>query len=480
MGRTILVRTMVVVLGGVAGAWGLAASGWRPLSAQLAPATNVSGELTDLQVAAESSRISSERTAAVAGWPNLFGPRHNSTSAEQGINPVWPDAGPPVVWRTSVGEGYSSPIAAGDDVVVFHRPEKGLAEPAQGDLHPGEANHGPDEVVSCYDAATGQPRWAFRRPTSFRCTTHYSSGPYATPILAGNHVYACGTEGNLYCLNRADGSLAWQRELWKDYGLSQKGYFPVTGSPLLAGGRLILNLGAKDAGAGIVAIDAATGETLWQATDHDASYATPCAATVHGREFVFVFTQQGLVALDPQTGREYWQIPFRANNPEFVNATSPIVAGDIVFVSGHALGNLCLQILPDGSPRELWRDKRRNFDSQYNPLVPIDGCVFGFAALDDTFRCIDMRTGDVRWKGLRDIERGAMIAADGHFFILGTEGLLAAARIDFRKLVVVSQTKRPVIAAPAYSFPALHRGLLYVRNERELLALDLRAPNLRK
>ena len=66
-----------------------------------------------------------------------------------------------------------------------------------------------------------------------------------------------------------------------------------------------------------------------------------------------------------------------------------------------------------------------------------------------------------------------MIAADGHFFILGTEGHLAAARINSRKLVVVSQTKQPVIAAPAYSFPALHRGLLYVRNERELVALDL-------
>ena len=87
---------------------------------------------------------------------------------------------------------------------------------------------------------------------------------------------------------------------------------------------------------------------------------------------------------------------------------------------------------------------------------------------------IDLLNGEVRWKGLREIERGAMIAADGHFLILGTEGHLAAARISARKLEIVSQTPKPVIAAPAYSFPALHRGLLYLRNERELIALDLR------
>ncbi len=413
------------------------------------------------------------------GWPNLFGPHHNSISTETGINPVWPEAGPPVVWRASVGEGYSSPVALGDDVVVFHRPVKQVSAPAPDDLHPGEANHGPEEVLACFDAATGELRWEFRRPTAFRCKTHYSSGPYSTPILTDVYVYACGTEGNFYCLDRAGGSLVWQRALWQDYGLSQKGFFPVTGSPLFVGDRLILNLGAKDAGAGIIALDAATGQTLWQATDHGASYATPCAATIHGRPFVFVFTAQGLVALDPQTGNEHWQVKFRANNPEFVNATSPIAIGDIVFVSGHALGNLCLRIGPDGSYQELWRDKRRNFDSQYNPLACIDGCVYGFAALDDTFRCLDLLTGDVRWKGLREIERGAMIAADGHFLILGTEGHLATARINSRKLEVVSQTPQPVIAAPAYSFPALHRRLLYLRNERELIALDLRNLDLR-
>jgi outer membrane protein assembly factor BamB len=447
----------VVALGAVLAGWAVAASRNTHRSPTPPAADNV---LTS--------------PPAELGWPNLFGPQHNSISTERGINPAWSEAGPSVVWRASIGEGYSSPVAEGADVVVFHRPLNDPSAAAQADLQPGEANHGPDEVVTCLDAATGGLRWEFRHPTSFRCSTHYSSGPYSTPVIARDFVYACGTEGNLYCLNRMDGALIWQRELWTDYRLQQHGHFPVTGSPLLWKDRLILNLGASDAGAGIIAIDAVTGATLWQATDHKASYATPCAATIHGLDFVFGFTEAGLVALDPSTGKEYWQVKFRANNPEFVNATSPIVYRNIVFTSGHAVGNLCLQILPDGSYKELWRDKRRNFDSQYNPLACIDGSVYGFAALDDTFRCIDLLTGEIRWKGLREIDRGAMIAADGHFLIVGTQGHLASVRIDSRKFQVVSQTKQPVIAGPAYSLPALHRGLLYLRNERELVALDVR------
>jgi outer membrane protein assembly factor BamB len=413
---------------------------------------------------AASRQISTPRDER--GWPCLFGPSGNSLSAELGVTATWPASGPPVLWHAAVGEGYSSPVTLGDDVIVFHRPRKEGAN--DGD------DHGPDEAITCFEFATGKLRWQFSRPTSYRCKTHYSSGPYSTPVVDSEHVYAFGTEGNLYCLARSDGTLVWKRELWRDYSVEQSGYFPPAGSPLLADDRLVLNLGAADAGAGIIALDKTDGRTLWTATDHRAGYATPCAATIHGRSFVFVFTAEALAALDPHSGREYWQVRFRANNSELVNATSPIVYQDIVFTSGYSLGCLCLQIQPDGSYKEMWRDKRRNLDSQYNPLICQDGWVYGFAALDDQLHCVNLRTGELAWKGLRELERGAGIAVGNQLLILGTRGQLASVRIDPSKLDVLSQTKEPVIAAPAYSFPALHRGRLLIRNETELVCLDLR------
>ena len=223
----------------------VAGGGWAASQRVLDGRTPASDSAANQNAAGRPTSGAFNPSSAALGWPNLFGPSFNSVSTEQGINPVWSESGPPVVWRASVGEGYSSPIAEGNDVVVFHRPIKAAGEPAPDDLHAGEANHGPDEVLTCWDAETGELRWEFRHPTSYRCQTHYSSGPYSTPILARDHVYACGTEGNLYCLHRADGTPAWQRELWKDFGRQQEGYFPVTGSPLLVGDRLILNLGSR-------------------------------------------------------------------------------------------------------------------------------------------------------------------------------------------------------------------------------------------
>src|SRR5262245_26192736 len=247
------------------------------------------------RAAVHSHNDSRDRAKAVGddrGWPCLLGPDGNSMSAEVASAAAWPAAGPPVRWRTPVGEGYSSPVALGEDVIVFHRPKIETEAP-------GEAEqHGPDEVITCFDLSKGQPRWHFRHPTGFHCKTHYSSGPYSTPVIDSEHVYAFGTEGNLYCLNRSDGALIWQRELWHEFAIEQAGYFPPAGSPLLVGDRLILNLGATEAAAGIIAMDKDDGRTLWTATKHGASYATPCAATIHGREFVFVFTAEGLVALD--------------------------------------------------------------------------------------------------------------------------------------------------------------------------------------
>jgi outer membrane protein assembly factor BamB len=422
-----------------------------------------------ISAASAGSRETSEMLSdsAEAGWPCLFGPNSNSTSGEVGIAADWPATGPRVLWRGRVGEGYSSPVALGDDVVLFHRPRQGDA--------PAGDNHGPVETLTCFDLSTGRPRWQFSSPTNYRCKTHYSSGPYSTPVIDADRAYAWGTEGTLYCLGRSDGALLWQRDLWREFDVQPTGYFPPAGSPLLVDDRLIVNLGAADSGAGIIALNKRDGRTLWTGTQHRAGYATPCAATIHGRSFVFVFTADGLVALDPQSGSEHWQIPFRANNPELVNATSPIVHQDIVFTSGYSLGSLCIQVQPDGSYKELWRDKRRNLDSQYNPLICIDGWVYGFAALDDTLRCINLRTGDLAWKGLRELERGTAITVEQQLIVLGTRGHLASVRIDPRRLNVLAQTKDPVLAAPAYSLLALHRGRLLVRNESELVCFDLRA-----
>lgn len=387
------------------------------------------------------------------GWPNLFGPSHDSVAPEMELDLDWPAAGPPARWRRTIGTGYSAPVVRRENLVISYRKKD-------------------REVIECLDADSGQPRWQFAYATSFKCPYHYSDGPYSTSVLDHNRVYAWGAEGELHCLDLKTGQPLWRRSLNRDFQVPPR-EFPVGASPLLEGGRLILNVGGQAPHSGIVALDARSGQTLWTATEQGASFATPVAATIHGRRYVFVFTADGLVSLDPESGRVWCSFPYRAKNPDKLNATSPAVHGDLVFLSGYSLGSLCLRVLPDGGLQEIWRDVRA-LDSQYNNLVCRDGFVYGFSALHRDFRCLELLTGDVRWEWPDEIGRGTSLVVGDRFLLLGEHGHLASLDVDSQQVVLRSRTKEPVVHGPCYAAPALDHGRLYVRTNAELACFDLR------
>jgi outer membrane protein assembly factor BamB len=388
------------------------------------------------------------------GWPTLLGPRHDGSSPETGLQLEWPEAGPLEKWRIAVGTGYSSPVALGDALVLLHR-------------------KGDQELVECFDPETGQSRWESSWPATYECPFRHSSGPYSAPVLQAECVYALGASGDLHCLRLEDGAELWQRDLYGDYQ-GQIEVWPASASPLIEGDRIIVNVGGRETGAGVVALDKKTGKTLWTATADGASCSTPRAATIHDRRYVFVWTADALVSLDPHDGRVYWRIPFCANNYETAHGTPPLVANDVVFVSGYQIGNLCVRVLPDGSPQELWRDKRRLLDSQYNNLFYLDGRVFGFSARRRSLQCLDLSTGELAWRWRSRVRNGSMIAVDGSYLLFGESGRLASLAISDQGVTVRSVTSQAVLRPLCVSYPALHKGLLYLRNEEEMACIDLR------
>jgi outer membrane protein assembly factor BamB len=331
---------------------------------------------------------------------------------------------------------------------------------------------GDQEIIECWDASTGHSRWKFAYFTSFVCPVGYSNGPYSTPVLDDERVYAIGAQGQFHCLDINDGRLLWHRSFLEEFSL-EAGTFPIGASPLLYNDWLIFNVGGEH-GNGIVAFDKHTGETQWSVTDDAASYATPIVADIHGRPFAFAFTYEGLVALQPDNGQVLWRIPFRPKNPDTIIATSPLVYDDLLVLSGYQLGALCLQIRADGTYRELWR-QRRVLDSQYNNLVGLDGCVFGFSAVDRSLRCVDVRSGALHWKWRSILGRGNCLAVADHLLILGQAGHLASVRPTADRPDCRALTADSLLGGPCYSAPALDEGRLFLRNEGTLLCIDLRS-----
>jgi outer membrane protein assembly factor BamB len=391
--------------------------------------------------------------ASAAGWPNLFGPTHDSRSPEV-IRSDWPSEGLPEAWRVPVGTGYSSPIVVADRVVLLHR----VAD---------------EEVVSCLDASSGDNVWERRYPTTFVCGSHYTHGPYSTPASNGERVVTLGAQGQLHCLDLAGGGVLWERDTSGEFRVA-KDIFGVGHSPVIWKDRVILNVGGTDAASGVVAFELSTGHIAWRAAGEGPGYATPLPATIHGRERLFVLTKAGLVMLDPADGRVIWEAPYTTSIPDAYAAVTPVVWEDLVYVSLFGRGSMCLRVRPDDTHETVWDDRRR-LTSQYNPVLCADGCLYGIHVTDKSFRCLDLQSGEVLWRWKSPLARSTHLIAGGQILLFGEFGELGLIDLDARQAVERAMTTTSVFDGErCFSAPALANGFLYLRNEKELVCLDLR------
>lgn len=79
------------------------------------------------------------------------------------------------------------------------------------------------------------------------------------PVVADGVVYTFGAEGQLHAIDLATGKRIWSEDTMRRFGVP-KGFFGAAGSPLVENGRVMANVGGRQAG--IVAFDAKTGKVL--------------------------------------------------------------------------------------------------------------------------------------------------------------------------------------------------------------------------
>jgi outer membrane protein assembly factor BamB len=388
---------------------------------------------------------------AAADWPQFLGPTRNGVSTETGLAASWPKDGPPVLWDRDVGAGYSGPVVAGERLILFHR-------------------DGDDEVVECLDAATGKGRWKFAYPTRYNDDFGKGDGPRSTPLIAGKRVYTLGAEGTLHCLDLETGKKVWERSLNEDYQV-RKGFFGVATSPLLEGDLLLINVGGK--GAGIVALARDTGKEVWKATDHQASYASPVAATIDGARHVVFFTREGVVSLDPKDGAVRFSKHWRSRMNASVNAATPLVIGDQVFVSAcYDTGALLLRVRKDGA-EEVWQSEDA-LSCHYDTAVAHGGYLYGIDGRQEQrarLRCVELKTGKVRWTR-EDFGCGSLLLADGKLIILNEDGDLVL--VEPTPEAYREKARAHVLTSPCRSPLALANGRLYGRDGKKLVCWDLR------
>jgi outer membrane protein assembly factor BamB len=388
---------------------------------------------------------------AAGDWPQLLGPARDGVSTETGLLSSWPKQGPPLVWEKGVGEGFSGPVVAGDRLILFHRV-------------------GNEEVVECLDAATGNGKWKYASATNYRDAYGKGNGPRSTPLIAGNRVFTLGAAGQLTCLELETGKKVWSRALHDDYRV-RPNFFGVGTSPLVEGDHLLLNVGGR--GAGIVAFLKDTGKEVWKATEQDASYASPVAATLDGVRHAIFFTREGLVSLDPADGTVRFSMRWRSRNDASVNAATPLVMGDSIFLTAsYGTGAVLLRAKKNGV-EEVWKSDEA-LSCHFGTPVHRDGFLYGFHGRQEegaVFRCIELKSGKVRWTK-EGFGCGSLIEVGGKLIILSEKGDLVLAEANPDRYQEVSRAA--VLTNPCRAQIALANGRLYARDGKKLGCWNLK------
>lgn len=386
-----------------------------------------------------------------ADWPQYLGPQRNGVYAGPPLNEKWTSSGPRALWRKQIGQGLSGPVVAQDRLILFHRLQD-------------------REIVDALDPRTGTALWRHDYPTAYRDDFGFDEGPRAVPVVAESTVYTFGAEGRLHAIDLSTGKPLWNVDTMRQFGVA-KGFFGAAGSPLIETGKVIANVGGKNAG--IVAFDARTGKVLWTATSDAASYSSGVAATILGKRYAIFLTREGLVGLDPADGQVRFQRPWRARQAASVNAATPIVVGNAIFVSAeYGPGAGVLRF--DGTKlADVWLSDDV-LSNHYATSVYHEGRLFGFHGRQEfgpVFRAVQMETGKVLWSTQR-FGAGSVTLAGNRLLIARENGELVLAAVSPAAFqpVATAQVLPPTVRA----YPALADGLLYLRNDDTLVCLDLR------
>ena len=367
-------------------------------------------------------------------WGQWRGPTGDGISRETNWTSEWPPSGPPVVWRASVGIGFSTVAISQDRLFTM-----------------GNADN--VDTVVCLDVETGAQRWkhSYDSPLDAR---FFDGGPTATPTVDGDNVYTLGRQGQLFCLSAGSGQIKWSKNVQEETGARIPGW-GFGGSPVVQDDMLLLNVG--DAGA---AFKKTTGELIWKTGDGQAGYTTPLLHTVAGKTTMFLASGKFYSSVDAATGEVSWQ--HRWLTQFGANGADPILAGGYLFISSGYNRGCALLELTEADPRVVWSNKE--MQNQFSSCVLIDGFLYGIDGDTDAARalkCMELTTGEVKWS-VDGLGSGSLIAAGRRLIILSEGGELVVARAVPSAFEELARCQ--VLDGRCWTMPVLANGRIYCRS----------------
>ena len=427
---------------------------------------------------------------AKGSWPSFRGPNASGVADGQDLPERWDTkSGDNVLWRTPIpGLAHSSPVVWGDRVFVT----SAISSKANATFKPGLYGDGDasDDVsphkwmLYAFDKQTGKVVWERTAAAGEPRNKRHIKSTYASasPATDGRIVVAWfGSQGvHAYDVN---GTPLWQVDLGRvdmgAYDIPSFEWGPAS-SPIIWNDLVLLQCDTQ-ADSFLLALDAATGKTVWK-TDRDElpSWGTPTVITTDKGDELVTNASNFIRGYDPKTGKELW----RLGGSSKITAPTPIGSnGVIVVASGRgperpifvvrpgARGDLTLQKEQTSSASIAWSKTGRG---SYMPTpLAYDGILYVLAN-NGVFDAYDLQTGqEIYRQRLDPVGSGfsaSPIAADGRIYLSSEDGdiIVIAAGREFKK-IAANPMGELVMATPALS-----DGVMYIRSASSLFAIGKR------
>lgn len=381
-------------------------------------------------------------------WPGWRGPRGDGTSEETNVPVVWSDS-QNVAWKTPVpGKGHASPIVWNDRVFVVSCDEDKQ-----------------ERILLAFDRVSGKQLWqqvVLRSPLEDK--HQLNSFASSTPATDGKLVYVTFLDRSQMVVAAYD-FRGKQRWLVRPGGFSSKhGYCSC---PVLFEDKVIVN-GDHDGDAYLVALDRATGKTLWRVDRENKtrSYSTPLVREIDGRTQMVLSGSKCVASYDPRDGSRHWII----DGPTEQFVASVVFNGKLFFLTAGFPEYHLLAVRPDGSGNVTdthiaWRTTK---GAGYVPSPIVVGDYFLVVTDGGVASCFLAATGERQWmQRIGTHYSSSLVTAGGLVYFTSDEGNTKVVRPG-PALDIVAENK---LGEYCYASPAISHGQILFRGEQHLIAI---------
>lgn len=385
-----------------------------------------------------NSHLRWQLTLPSEAFPGFLGPQRNGTISPRAFPLDWQAQPPRMVWKHPLGAGLAG-ISAG---LAIGTGEEGEGTSTRWLLYTLEQRD-QEEWVSCYDAADGKLVWHHSYP-SYHTHILGDTGPRSTPSIdSSGRVYAQGATGIVSCLDGLTGELRWQVDLKTLAGITQTTseryvLWGRAASPLLIEDLVVLPLGGDSASEQgsktLVALEADSGKIRWTSGKHQISYASPVVGTLGGVRQIVSVDEDFASGTAIEDGRVLWTHPWPGKSNTGANCSNPVIYGDdrVLLSKEYGGGAEMIRIGRKGDAfgtEVVWKDNRV-LKTKFTNVVVRDS--FGYALSNGTLECVDLESGDVRWRQPRRTRfgHGHVLLVDEVLLCTSEEGEVAVVRAE--------------------------------------------------